>query len=70
MVRQATKGPISAAGSERFFRGLFEVSREEAPEEMIFRSRDAAEVGLRVVGRKAGRESGSSQEGPLNIGRF
>ncbi|HUG45918.1 MAG TPA: hypothetical protein VMK31_05325 [Sphingomicrobium sp.] len=49
MVRQVTKGPISAAGGEEFPRELFVVSREEAPEEMIFRTRDAAD--RRLSGR-------------------
>ena len=55
MVRQVTKGPISAAGSEGLLRERFEASRDEAPEEVVFRTRDAAEAGFRAGGSKAGR---------------
>jgi hypothetical protein len=63
MVRQVTKGPISAAGSEKFFRELFEASRDEAPEEMIFQLRDAASSGLRTGRSKAGRSQDHSKKG-------
>jgi hypothetical protein len=48
---------------------LFEVSREEAPEEMIFLLRDAAEA-VFGSGRQSGTQQRSSQEGPRNIGRL
>jgi hypothetical protein len=41
-VRQQPKNRSLPAGSEVNLRGIFGVSREEAPEEMIFLLRDAA----------------------------
>ncbi len=35
--------------------GVFRASREEAPEEMVFRQRDAARISLRTASGKAGR---------------
>jgi hypothetical protein len=53
-MRQVAQDPISAGrqleGSPRGFSGT---SREEAPEEMVFRSRDAAPGGLRIFGERS-----------------
>jgi hypothetical protein len=54
-VRQVTEEPISAGRRLGRALGLFtEVSREEAPEEMIFCSRDAARSAFRSVDKQSG----------------
>ena len=49
---------------------LLGASREEAPEEVIFLSRDAAPGVLRDRGEQSGTQEWLPQEGPRNIGRF
>ena len=66
-----TEEPISAG---RQLGGLFGVrsgaSREEAPEEEIFLSRDAAPEVLRDWDEQSGTQEWLTQEGPRNIGWF
>lgn len=50
--------------------GSSRASREEAPEEMIFLSCDAAPGVPRNSGERSGTRERSSQEGPRNIGRL
>src|SRR5215213_6010352 len=63
MERQWLKYRSLPAGSGEFPRGGSVVSWEEAPEEMIFLLRDAAEAVLRNGGGKAGRRSGHPKKG-------
>ena len=65
--RQQSKNRSLPAGSGVNLRGIFGVSREEAPEEMIFLLRDAADSSF-GAGKQSGTQKWSSQEGPWNIG--
>ena len=65
--RQQPKNRSLPAGSGVNLRGISGVSREEAPEEMIFLLRDAADAPF-GAGKQSGTQKWSSQEGPWNIG--
>jgi hypothetical protein len=65
--RQQPKNRSLPAGSGVNLRGISGVSREEAPEEMIFLLRDAVQTPF-GAGEQSGTQKWSSQEGPWNIG--